>query len=257
MTREFSADTLVVLPKLNSDSGLALWQALRAAVVAEKKLPRFLEPAWQSVEAAGAELSRAAQSRLADSGNKAPPAEKRKADTVVDNAVGALEQFLHAWSRLPDTLPEAQLAAAVRQALFPDGTGFLKLTFEQEWAQIERRLALLKHQGLDKQIAKLGGEAFVTHLTEAHGVYGKVLGLTAVPATPAEKAALSDPLQALSSALRLFVVKVTAYREADKPDTEALAERLLRPLMEWVSKAPRPGRDSEPAPAPVPAPAAG
>ncbi len=213
MTREFSADSLVMLPKLNVDSGLALWQALRAGFMAEKKLPKFLQPAWQNVEDAGAELSRLAQQRLADNGGKAPPAEKRKADGQVDNAVGALAQFLDAWARLPDTLPETQLAAAVRQALFPDGTGFLKLPFEQEWAQIDRRVALLKSEGLDKQIAKLGGTAFVVHLEEAHRAYGKALGLTAVPAASSGPVVLGDPLAMFSSALRTLVQLYRAMNE--------------------------------------------
>lgn len=255
MTREFSAESLIVLPNLNSDSGLALWQALRAAAAAEKKLPRFLQPAWQGVESAGEALSQATQRRLVQTGSRAPSAEKRKADIVVDNAAGALDQFLEAWTRLPDILPEAQLAAAARQALFPEGTGFLKLSFSEEWAQIDRRLALMKKEGIDKQIARLGGAAFVQHLEEAHAAYGKALGLTTVPAAPSETVALRDPLVALGSALRLYVIKVAAYRDGDKPETVALAERLLRPLTSWTGRAAKPAGDSEPAPVPPPSPA--
>lgn len=248
MAREFSAESLIVLPNLNSDSGLALWQALRAAAAAEKKLPKFIQPAWQGVESSGEVLARAAQRRFIQNGSRALSAEKRKADIVVDNAAGALDQFLEAWTRLPNTLPEAQQAAAARQALFPDGTGFLRLSFSEEWAQIDRRLALLKKDGIDKQIAGLGGAAFVRHLEEAHAAYGKALGLTSVPATPAETVALRDPLLALIAALRLYVIKVAAYRDEEKPETVALAERLLRPLTSWTSRAARPTDDSESAP---------
>ena len=248
MAREFSAESLIVLPNLNSDSGLALWQALRAAA-AEKKLPKFIQPAWQRVESAGEALAQAAQRRFVQNGSRAPSAEKRKADIVVDNAAGALDQFLEAWTRLPNTLPEAQQAAAARQALFPDGTGFLRLSFSEEWAQIDRRLALIKKDGIDKQIAGLGGAAFVRHLEEAHAAYGKALGLTSVPATPAETVVLRDPLLALIAALRLYVIKVAAYRDDEKPETVALAERLLRPLTSWTSRTSRPSSDGEPAPA--------
>lgn len=254
MAREFSAESLIVLPNLNSDSGLALWQALRAATAAQKKLPKFIQPAWQSVDGAGEALAQAAQRRFVQNGSRAPSAEKRKADIVVDNAAGALDQFLEAWTRLPDTLPQAQLAAAARQALFPDGTGFLKLSFGEEWAQIDRRLSLIKKDGIDKQIADLGGTAFVQHLEEAHAAYGKALGLTSVPATPAETVALRDPLLAFIAALRLYVIKVAAYRDEEKPETVALAERLLRPLTSWTSRAAKPGSDSEPPPATPPAP---
>ena len=106
MTREFTAESLVVLPMLNVDSGLALWQALRAGVAVEKKLPKFFQQAWQNVEVTGAALHQAAQTRLTESSTKAPPKEKRKADSVVDNAMGSLEQWLAAWARLPDMTPE-------------------------------------------------------------------------------------------------------------------------------------------------------
>jgi len=257
MAREFSAESLIPLPKLSIDSGLALWQALRVGAEAEKKLPRFLQPAWQNVASTGEALFQAAQARFADGGSRMPSASKRKADGVVDNAVGALDQFLQAWARLPDTLPAAQLAAATRQTLFPDGTSFLKLPFTEEWAQVERRVSLIKSAGLDKQIATLGGAAFVKHLEEAHAAYGKALGLTAVPDAPAETVALRDPLEAFISALRLYVIKVTAYRDEEKSETVALAERLLRPLTSWTSRAAKPGGDSEPAPAPPAAPAGG
>ena len=88
---------------------------------------------------------------------------------------------------------------------------------------------MIKTEGLDKQIAKLGGTPFVKHLQEAHIAYGKALGLTSVPATPSETVVLRDPLAALSSALRLYVIKVTAYRDEEDPETVALADRLLRP----------------------------
>jgi hypothetical protein len=255
MTREFSADNLVALPKLSTDSGLALWQAIRAAVSAEKKLPKFLQSSFTTVEQSGTALFAAAQAQLLDSSTK-HPAEKRKADSVVDNAVGALDQFLAAWERLPSTVPEAQVAAATRHTLFPDGTAFLKLPFSEEWAQIERRLTLLKSQGLDKQIAKLGGTAFVSHLEEAHAAYGKALGLTTVPAALAEPVTVRSPLAALESALRTFVIKVTAYRDDEDPETLALSERLLRPLALWSSKASKADSSSEPAPVVDPEPAA-
>lgn len=255
MAREFSAESLIALPKLSIDAGLALLQALRAGVEAEKKLPAFLQPAWQNVADTGAALFQAAQARLAGGGNRLPLASKRKADALVDNAMAALEQFLQAWARLPDTLPAAQLAAATHQTLFPDGTSFLKLPFSEEWAQIERRISLINSEGLDKQIAALGGAPFVKHLEEAHAAYGKALGLTAVPDAPAEVVALRDPLEAFISALRLYVIKVTAYGDAAKPETVALAERLLRPLTSWTGRAAKPAGDSEPAPVPPPSPA--
>jgi hypothetical protein len=252
MGRTFSAESLVSMPRVNVDSGLALWQALRAVVAAESKLPKFIQAPWSVVDREGTQLFDLAQARLAEAGKGAGSAAKRNADSVVDNAVGALAQFLESWTRLPDSLPQAQLAAAARQALFPEGTGFLNLPFEQEWTQVERRLRLMKSEGLDKDIERLGGAPFVKHLVEAQAAYGKALGLTKVVALPAETVGLREPLDALLSALRLYVIKVTAYRDDAEPETVALADRLLRPLVSWVSKPSKAGSESEPESDPEP-----
>lgn len=167
MAREFSAESLIPLPKLSIDAGLALLQALRAGVEAEKKLPAFLQPAWQNVADTGAALFQAAQARLAGGGNRLPTASKRKADALVDNAMGALEQFLQAWARLPDTLPAAQLAAATHQTLFPDGTSFLKLPFSEERMRSSVR-AVQSFRGGRKclRITDFGAERLITMASE-------------------------------------------------------------------------------------------
>lgn len=252
MSREFSADSLVTLPKFNVDSGLALWEALRAVVEGEAKLPKLILPAWKLVTVRGEALYKAAQTRLTAIATRALPAERRKADTVVDNAAGALDDYLATFLRLSPALPKVQLAAQVRQRLFPDGTSFLKLPFEQEWAQLDRRVALLHSEGLDKKIEQLGGEDFVSTLREAHTAYGKALGLTTVPAKPVENVTLTDPLVEFAAALRRYVIQVIAYRDEEEPATLELSERLLRPLTEWTSSAYRGGDDSAPGSEPPP-----
>lgn len=259
MVRAFTVESLVSLPRLNVDGGQALFQALQAIVSDEKKLPAFVQPAWQRVATAGKALELAARSRLAESSGKSPPSARRKADAVVDNAVAALDGFLAAWSRLPETYAESQLAAATRQALFPDGTGFLRLSYAQQWAQVERRCQLLKQDGHDQSIAKLGGSALTKHLLEAQAAYGEALGLTKATAVPQEPVGVREPLDAFVAALRLYVIKVTAYRDEASPATVALAERLLRPLVTWVGRVPQKGStaSAEPkAPTPSPAPTA-
>jgi hypothetical protein len=252
MGRTFSAESLVSMPRVNVDSGLALWQALRAVVAAESKLPKFIQAPWSVVDREGTQLFDLAQARLAESGKGAGAMTKRNADHAVDNAVGALAQFLESWTRLPDSLPQAQLAATVRQALFPEGLGFLNLPYEQEWAQVERRLRLMKSEGIDKDIERLGGAPFVKHLGEAQAAYGKVLGLTKAAELPPETVGLYEPLEALRSAMRLYVIKVTAYRDESEPETVALADRLLRPLVSWVSKPSKAGSEAEPESDPEP-----
>lgn len=45
-----------------------------------------------------------------------------------------------------------------------------------------------------------------------------------------------DPLRELQAALRVDVVKVVAHIDADDPESEALATRLLAPIAEYESR---------------------
>ncbi|APR82642.1 Hypothetical protein A7982_07991 [Minicystis rosea] len=154
-------------------------------------------------------------------------------DRRLDACWSALNDFLTAFSKLPD-VPAAAEAAALKSALFPDGLKFTQLVFELEWAESEARLQRIKAQDLDKRIAKLGGQLFLDTLISAHAAYGKALGMTQVPSeTAATPPNLRVAMADFTTVLRKYVAKVMGSVDDDEPDTQALADALLAPLATW------------------------
>jgi hypothetical protein len=180
----------------------------------------------QSLRRAAAELQRAwtdAQGR---------PEDRRPADIAVDNAWAAMEGRLENYTRLPaDEFPRAVRAQELLALLFPTGLQFLRLPFEAEWAESQKRLGLIDGHGLDGELGELCGPEFLRHLRAAHDTYGRVLGLgssTQVTDAPG----LLEPLRQLQSAIAAYALQVVAtYLEDDaNPATAPAVEALLGPL---------------------------
>lgn len=252
MARELSPLSLVSLPRLSAQGAQVLAEMLRVAAAAEKRLPKGLAMAIAAVGGQQQALSLALQAQLA---MQVPAADTRKADAEEDNAVGAAHDFLAAWARLPESVPQAVAARQVLRVLFPSGLGFLRSEYAVEWAEVQRRIDRLKSEGLDTVLAKLGGQPFLDHLLATHAAYGKALGITEKSTTSSTAdPQILDALRELQAALRRYIIKAVAHVEADDPESEALVTRLLSPIAEYESRlaGPKPG---EPAPADPAAPA--
>ena len=136
-------------------------------------------------------------------------------------------------------------------AIFGDaGLGFLKLKAKLEWAQVEVRLKRFDDRTLAADLAAIGGTPFLTHLRATHETYGAAAGVTQV-ARVAETAKVRAAFDALTAAVRRYVVRVSSSVDEASPRSEARADALLAPLTNWVS-APV---TKAAAPAPVDAPA--
>ena len=70
----------------------------------------------------------------------APKTDPRPADQRLDRAWAAVGRRLEPLSELPETVPEAKLAATLYALLFPAGLTFLAMAFEKQWAESEQRL---------------------------------------------------------------------------------------------------------------------
>jgi hypothetical protein len=235
MARSFSANSLVRLPRLSARSAARLLQELLVAASDEKKLPAAIAADRDEMKAAHAELSAELNKRLAGEGEEPP--QVRAADSVEDNAFGALFDWLSAWARLPGA-PMAGEVEAILQAVFPRGLAFLAIRPSDEWQEAELRLNLLKEKGFDTTIVKLGGKPFLDELERAHKAYGEALGITTVKTSP-EAPALREARDAALDAVREYVLRVTAHVRKKDPQTTALAERLLAPLSVWKDRAAR------------------
>lgn len=246
MARDLSPISLVALPRLSASGTVVLSKMIKVAAAEEKRLPKGIATALLAVEKRHGTLSAALQAQLAAA---AAPPDTKAADGDEDNGVGAVYDFLSAWARLPEeTYPQVAVAKRALATLFPTGTGFLRAEYAVEWAEVNRRIERMQKDGIDTQIGKLGGEPFVEHLLAVHAAYGKALGITEKSSEGrASDAGIADPLRELQAALRIYVVKVVAHIDADDPESEALAARLLAPIAEYESRlaGPNPAPGSE------------
>lgn len=250
-SRSISAETLVVLPRLTAISTARLAQELLSAAKEEKKLPAAIVPDHEELAQTHESLQVELAKRLSGEGEDTPVV--RAADTVEDNAFGALVGWLSAFARLPaGAHPESAKATTVLQTVFAGGLGFLAVRPHDEWQEAEIRIRLLAEKGCDKLVEELGGKAFLDHLANAHKAYGEALGITVVkvaPESPAIRAARDNVLDVI----RAYVLRVVALVRKSDPQTEALSQRLLAPLINWRDRPAKAAVTEAPAPAPAPA----
>lgn len=239
MARSYSANNLVRLPRLTARSTARLLHELLRVAGEEKKLPAAIASDRDEMAQAHAELNVELNKNLAGEGDEPPRV--RAADTVEDNAFGALFDWLSSFERLPsERHPEADEAAAILQTIFPNGLAFLAIRPTDEWQEAELRLNLIVEKGFDKTIVKLGGKPFLDELAVAHKAYGQVLGITAAKSAT-EVPILRKARDAALDTVREYVLRVTAHVRKKDPQTAALADRLLEPLRTWKDRTARAG----------------
>jgi hypothetical protein len=243
--RSISAETLVVLPRLSGLSAARLLRELLSAAKAEKKLPPFIVPDRDELtvvlEALQVELAR----RVSGEGEDTPVV--AAADRIEDNAFGALFDLLSAWARLPaDQHPASAEASAVLREVFAGGLAFLAVKPHDEWQEAEIRLRLIADKGHEKTIEQLGGKPFLDHLAVAHKAYGEALGITTVKAT-VESPAIRVARDAAVEVLRGYVLRVAALVRKSDPQSEALSQRLLAPIVNWRDSPAKAGAAADPA----------
>lgn len=251
-TRSFTAVDLVGLPNLDAPSLVALSQALEAAAPLKdehKKPFRSLLPA--SIQDALTDAA-GARDALQTEIDKEPPASPtvRAADRREDNAMLALVELLGAWARLAGEIPEGDAAAATFERVFGKGsTAFINFPVKKEWAVIDGKLKLIDGEQLDEALEKLGAGPMLAHLRAVHLAYGKAIGVTKAAAAK-ESLQLRAKMEELAEATRTYVVRVVGLRDRKKPETAALVDRLLQPLVAWepapAAKAAAPNEPAEP-----------
>lgn len=97
--------------------------------------------------------------------------------------------------QLPPRLP-APRATVLLQTLFPTGLDFLKLPYAEEWAESERRLAMIKRDGLASELEALAGKPYLPAVKKAHTAYGAALGITDKKAATVDAVRVVEPLRA-------------------------------------------------------------
>jgi hypothetical protein len=229
--RSYSPGDLVAIPVLDAPKAIALAQALDQAARGATDLPPLVQKALDQVRAAQAVLTAALAAKVVD-GAGAGPDVTRAADQVIDAVWRAFHAWLQAFTKLPVHLATDQVASAQQllSEYFADGLQFTQAAFRAEWAESGARLQSLAQTGRDALVRTLGGDVFLQALGTAHQAYGEALGLTADRAAPPVPARVKEPLQALQTALRTYVVRIAGQVDEDDPKTGALARKLLAPL---------------------------
>ncbi|MGI5864465.1 MAG: hypothetical protein ACOX6T_20780 [Myxococcales bacterium] len=243
MSRNYSSDAIIDLPRMSSHHALTLGSQVLNAIPAEQ-IPTLVQRPYYRVRDHWENLRKCVMSSNAPA---ATPA-SRNADSEFDQAWCALDEFLSSWSRLPSSCPQADKARALRAALYPDGRLFTKADYRTEWAEGEWRLAKLSEEANAALIAEIGGQPFVTRLRAAHQNLGEVLGMQK------ERPELRESLESFCGALRSYIMHVAVYAESEEPGAEELAEKLLAPVVTWKNKQARPRTDDGDAPEPQPEP---
>jgi hypothetical protein len=70
-----------------------------------------------------------------------------------------------------------------------------------------------------------------------HQQYGEVLGITAIPANPANPLTVREAFDAAQESLRTYTLRVSAYHRKSDPSTVELVATLLEPLASWEDDA--------------------
>jgi len=236
----------------------AIGKMMLAAGDGQKGMSKPVAKAYSSLDTAHAALQSAMVAQFGDgaSEDEADDPAVQELDRIVDNCWGGLDDRLLGFTRLPAATPRLAEAVTLRRRLFPNKLSFLKLPYKLEWSESQVRLDLIERDNLAPAVNDLAGKQFLPAIVEAHGNYGKALGmdkpLPGAEGTPQVKGALD----AFASALRTYVVKVMASVDEDVPATQTLADKLLAPLATWTSAAPKPAKAEAPAGGTAPGPTA-
>ncbi len=210
----------VTIPHVDVKRGFALGVATLSA------LP---EDAAPPVQAAARDVHAATRALQADwaARTAVEAQDRRPIDLRNDRAWGSLARTLEGTASLPTE--RGQLAARLHQKLFDDGTGFLQLSYEKQWAEGERRLELIAKEELDSALTRAtGGPEHLDEVRASHRSYGEVLHIT----EPAEQRALvnlNESLAKLRAALSAYTLQLVAWGNQTEAN-EAAARAALEPL---------------------------
>jgi hypothetical protein len=223
LTEEIDATLYVRQPKFDVPSGVTHGISLITA------MPK---PAPDHVRAAATKVRKdtvALQLAWGKSGLGTTTRDRRKSDIRIDNAWGILLDRLESYSRLPvGQYPRAARARELLDTISPNDREWLKLTYEAEWAESDKRLGWIEKQGLAKDINELAGPEFLSEVKAAHAEYGVALGVT-VPAPELLGVNLAEPLQSLARSIGKYTLAVVTMA-GDDAASLAVVRKALRPI---------------------------
>jgi hypothetical protein len=215
------------LPRLDTAGSIGLANGLGAA--APKKLSAGTKAVLKAVKTSQGAVQKAWNTNRKPASGKA--ADPRAADHGVDLSWAGMNERLGAFRRLsPQRYPRAGKASKLVEALFPNGMGFLRLPYPQEWAESERLLNLIDEDKLAPALNDLCGPEFLIEIRRSHLAYGEALGITSEKAADPELVKMNGPLLDLSEVMRRYLIKIIAELDTGKESDLAVLRRALKPI---------------------------
>lgn len=105
------------------------------------------------------------------------PESRQPADFALDNAWTALYDRLRAYAMLPESeVPKVKRAQELLRLLFPDALGFLRLPYEAEWTESDRRLRSVEKLSLLPDLDAIAGPEFLVEVRRTHEIYSRAIG---------------------------------------------------------------------------------
>jgi hypothetical protein len=229
--RTFTTMDLVQLPILDALSAQALGTQVLANASKRPDAPAQVTEALVDVQLTLDALNRAVGTRLPATAI-VDPVRTKSTDVTIDACWSGLHDWLNGWAKIPG-VPQAPIAASLRDQLFPKGLKFITLAYRREWAESNTRLLIIEERQLEPAIEALGGASILAALRTAHEEYGAAQGITSTADVDLSTTTIRDALKAFMEALRGFVVQATAMVRKNDPSTDELSQLLLAPIQAW------------------------
>lgn len=242
MSNTYSPLELVALPRVDIEGAIALASALESAALSFSPLPDGVAASVAVVAEQRTAAQKVLSARSLKSGIK-------EIDTLEDLGISVLVHVTKELARFKDLIPEGQSAHELDQRLFQDGLDYVNYKVEQEWAIVDTKLKTITDENLEPKFAMIGLTPILSFLKQTHAKYGDVIGVT----KPSEESPeIGKARRAVADSIRFHVIRVMASVEPGKPETEARAAAMLKPIEDCRVNASAPAKPNPPAPPAMP-----
>ena len=240
-------------PIMSIETGILLARTLYSA------MPKTMPPLVKKAAAKLARVADTAQAALLQRQREqaASPAETpRDIDIAADQVWSALRDILEALSRLPAKYERAQKAKRLLGEVFPEGTGFLRLSYGEQYVTMDTLLKRIDSEGLAKLIDAVVGPELLQEIRSVHPRYEAMLSRRLKDAGPADS--LREHLRLLQRSILEYTTAVATTVDSDDPSTIAPAREAFRPIDNYreqlpTIKRPGPTDPADPQAPPLPA----
>jgi hypothetical protein len=171
-------------------------------------------------------------------------------DTSLDAIWVGVRMSLEGLARFEGT-DTARRAAELLSKLLPQGTGFVKATYAEQWSTTDNLLQRIDELALADQIEALLGAELLSLLRSKHEAYGRALGIGGTVDEP-DTRAIQEGSARLARALVDYGRVMVGWVQPDDADSVAAFQRAMRPIDRH--RATFYGRASAPADEPTPEP---